>query len=152
MDLPRLNQTFMTVTAVALVSCAQPCVEAAAVVHGQVVDAAGRRVAGALVRGIHAVPDEVTRDPKHPHWDGILGEAHTDAGGKFVLQVTGSSSVDYVLAEHDIRFGVVRSPFSERLQIVIHPLTDRARRLRHERELQRQRKDRKIGKAPEGQS
>jgi hypothetical protein len=35
---------------------------------------------------------------------------------------------------------------------VIHPLTDRARRLRHERELQRQRKDRKIGKAPEGQS
>jgi hypothetical protein len=114
------------------------------VVHGRVIDVAHHQIAGARVRGFHSVPTEWSSDPRHPQWDGFLGETRSDPTGQFVLRVSGSASLDYILAQHDARFGVVRSPFSEHIEVTIHPSSERSRRLRHERELERQRKVRTL--------
>jgi hypothetical protein len=130
-----MSRVIIICTAIAVTSCSQPLL-----IRGRVVDLAAHAVAGARIRGIHTVPAEMMSDPRHPRWDGLLGETRSDTAGRFVLQVSDSPSLDYILAEHDSRFGIVNSPFSEHIQIIIHPRSEQARRLRRQYELERQRK------------
>ena len=135
-----MHRTFIILAAFALTGCAQPFVKRATVVHGRVADVALQPVAGAHVRGFHAVPTEWSSDPQHPQCDGFLGETHSDVRGKFALPVSDRASLDYILAERGSQFGVARQPFSGLISIVIHPYSRRSLQLRRERQLQRDRK------------
>lgn len=106
--------------AFALASCAQFGIGAPTVVRGEVVEASDDRLAGARVRGCHIVPNERAADPRHPRWNGLLGETISDSSGHFSLTRSGRASLDYILADHGDQFGMVRRPIPAFVRVVIN--------------------------------
>jgi hypothetical protein len=91
------------------------------VLHASVIDAAAHRMAHTQVRGFHEVPTEVFSDPRHPHWDGLLGETQSDPAGNFALPISGRASLDCIIAGRGNQAGTVMQPFRQPIRIVIHP-------------------------------
>jgi hypothetical protein len=90
-----------------------------AVVRGRVVDRAGRSVAHARIRAFHDVPTIEIYDRQHPPWDGLLGEAYSDAAGSFTVRTTGRASLDYLLVEDRGYFDVAFSPLPRTVRVVL---------------------------------
>ena len=67
------------------------------IVRGRVFDRTGRAVAHARIRAFHAVP--LLEYPPPGTWNGLLGEASSDARGYFSLRTSGRASLHYLVVE-----------------------------------------------------